>query len=470
MQDHLIRVGVIVVVNLIMYYKTLFYGYVGDDVERSERKEPVFKNRWHSYWIQFIGLRHINSMHSHLISILTHTACCVTIYFALGRNPVSWLTALLFSINPVNIQGSVWISGRNYVTSSILAFAMFIFPPLSWATYMATSHFAVNAWFAPLAFLGTPYWYYVGIIPLVWLCTSNNRNTLNRKLWETGGLKTTNKEMRSIKPAKFIPFVKTYLYYFTLCLIPFNLGIEHNYLRGFGTNKTDNDKGYKLDWQFFVGATLFLSVVAWSVYCIFHGWHPIAWGIFWFTINIAMWCNFITMQQHIAERYIYLAGIGMMYALANLIISYPVVISAILVGYSVRLWYIMDTYLNDHWAVEYTLAEIKNMYYMWLMRGVKKFVNKDYLGAAYDFNEAYRNKPYDLKVLYDLSSTYFILGDIVQARTYFEKAKANIYDELENEVKPAFEQLEGLIKIVEAAKDRGETNVQIDLSKLIVVK
>ena len=53
------------------------------------------------------------------------------IYLALGKNNLSFLTAILFSINPVNIQGSVWISGRNYVISSILTLAMFMFPKIS---------------------------------------------------------------------------------------------------------------------------------------------------------------------------------------------------------------------------------------------------------------------------------------------------------------------------------------------------
>lgn len=468
--EHLQRLAIIAVINLIVYYKTLFYGYVGDDVERSERKEPVFKNAWHRRWIQFIGLRHINSMVSHFISLITHTICCLMIYLVLGKNNLSFLTAILFSINPVNIQGSIWISGRNYVTSSILTLAMFMFPKISWLFYTATSHFAVNAWFAPFAFLGSKHWYMVAIIPVIWLITTNNRATLQRKLWETGGLKTTNTEMRAIKVQKIIPFLKTYLYYFVLVIFPHHLGVEHNFLRGFGTNKTDNQKGYKLDKFFWIGLILFLGVTLSSIMGIFRGWTPLQWGIFWFTINIVMWCNFVTYQQQISERYIYLANIGMMYALASVIIKYPIFITAFIVSYLVRLWYVMDMYLNDYWAVEYSIMESKKMYYMWLMRGVKKFIAKDYMGALYDFNEAYVHKSYDLKILYNLATTTFLLGDVLKAKEFLEKAKANVYDELDDMVKPVFEQLEVLIKQVEEARVKGETTVQIDLSKIMVVK
>ena len=468
--EHIQKLALIAVLNLIVYYKTLFYGYVGDDVERSERKDPEFKNRYHRWWIQFIGLRHINSMVSHFITLITHTVCCLMIYLALGRNNLSFLTAILFSINPVNMQGSIWISGRNYVTSSILTLGMWMFPFISWIFYTATSHFAVNAWFAPLVFLGTKHWYMVGIIPVVWLITSNNRTTLHRKLWETGGLKTTNTEMRAIKVQKIIPFVKTYLYYFVLCIFPWTLGLEHNFLRGFGTNKTDNEKGYKMNWVFWTGLTLFLSVCVSSVYCIFNGWHPAIWGLFWFTVNIAMWCNFVTIQQQISERYCYIAAIGLMYALANVIIHYPILITDFIVGYLIRLWFVSDIYINDWWAVEYSIREEKKGYQMWLMRGIKKFMAKDHMGALYDFNEAYIHKPYDLKILFNLATVTFILGDVVKAREFLEKAKVNVYDELGESVKPAFDQLEGQIKLVEEAKARGETQVQIDLSKVMIVK
>lgn len=468
--EHIQKLAVIALLNILVYYRTLFFGYVGDDVERATRQEPKFKNRYHRWLIQFIGLRHTNSMVAHLISMAVHTFCCLMIYVVFGMNNISFLTALLFSINPINIQGSVWISGRNYVTSTILTFGMFILPHLSWIFYLATGYFAVNAWFSPLLFLGTKHWYYIGIIPLIWILTPHNRSTLNRKLWETGGLKTTNKEMRAVKIRKIIPFIKTYLYYFVIAIFPHHIGIEHTFLRGFGTNKTDNDKGYKIDQYFFLG-TILILIVSFIVFKgMFTGWTPLSYGLFWFSVNIAMWCNFITYQQQLAERFIYLANVGMMYALAGVIIRYPIVISAFLTGYFVRLWYVMEMYLNDWWAVEYTIKEFKNMHYMWLMRGVKKFMMRDYVGALHDFNESYIHKPYDLKVLYNLSSTCFILGDIIKAREFFEKAKKNIYDELQDQVMPAFDNLEKLIKKVEEAKARGETEVKLDLSGVLVVK
>ena len=464
------RIAIIAVLNLIFFYKTLSYGYVGDDVERAERKEPIFKSNFHRWWIQFIGLRHLAPQVAHFISLVVHTICCVAIYLALGRNNISFLAAILFSIHPMNIQGSVWISGRNYVTASILSLGMIAFPTFSWLFYMTTSHFAVNAWFAPLIFLGTKYWYMIGIIPLVWLIDRTNRATLHRKMWETGGLKTTNTEMRAVKLQKIIPYTKTFLYYITLGIFPHTIGIEHTYLRGFGTNKTDNDIGYKMNKIFWVGVLL-LGILGFNfIRCMITGWTPFWFGLFWYFINISMWCNFVTYQQHITERYAYLANIGLVYSLASILINYPIAMGVFIVGYMVRLWYVMDMYRNDYWAVEYTIAESKNMYYMWLMRGVKKFCAKDYVGAIYDFNEAYNHKNYDLKVLYNIAVTSFVLGDTNRAKEFLGKAKENVYDELDEDVKPTFKGLEDYIKVVEEARAKGETQIQIDLSRLSVVK
>lgn len=468
--EHLTKIATIILINLVLFFKTLRYGYVGDDVERSHRQEPKFKNKLHGYWIQFIGLRHTNPMHSHVMTLFTHILCCLSIYLVLGRNNISFVAALLFSINPANIQGSVWISGRNYVTSAILSLWMIAFPALSWAFYLGTSYFAVNAWFAPLAFLGTKYWYMVGIIPIIWVLSPTNRATIHRKLWETGSLKTTNKEMRAIKLSKLIPFIKTYMYYFAISVIPFHIAIEHNFLRGFGTNKTDNERGYKIDRYFWMGLTLISCVAFICIKGLFTGWTPLSWGLFWFSINIAMWCNFVTYQQQVSERYIYLANIGMMLALASLIAHSPILITAFLIGYAVRMFYVMEMYTNDYWAVEYSVAEIKKMHYMWLMRGVKKFMMKDYPGALFDFHESYLHKPYDLKSLYNLAVVHFILGSPEQSKKFLQLARTNIYDELDEYVTPALDKLEEFIKQVEKAKERGERDIKIDLKQIMIVK
>ena len=158
-----------------------------------------------------------------------------------------------------------------------------------------------------------------------------------------------------------------------------------------------------------------------------------------------------------------------MYALANLIIAYPIVITAILVFYLTRLWYLMPSYLNDYWAVEYCVQETRTFHYVWLMRGVKKFFIKDFQGAYYDFMEAYRHKPYDFKVLYNIASTSLILGNIGQSKHFLELAKQNIYDEMEIQISEPIADLEKTLGEAESQLKSGP-NIRLELKKILVVK
>jgi tetratricopeptide (TPR) repeat protein len=370
----------------------------------------------------------------------------------------------LFSIHPINIQETVWISGRNYITAAILTLLMFLFPKVSVLFYYFASYFAVSHWFAPLYFIFTPYWYLIFMIPAIFFLTKRNRRVLKIKMWETN-VKTTNFEMRKIKPAKIIPFLKTFGYYFLLCIFPFVVGIDHQFLYGFGTNKTDNKKGYEFD-KYLAGG-LICALLPFIAY--FTGFKGVAMGLFWFAFNIAMWCNFVTIQQQVSQRYTYLACIGMMYAISCLIINYPLVITVFITAYLVRLWYTMPILINDYWATLGTKHEMKGFHYEWLMSGVKKFCFKNFPGALADFQEAYRCKPYDFKVLFNLANTFFVLGNLPEAKKFLALSKENIYDEMEEDAVPYIEKFDEYLKEQEKTWKPG-IMVQIDLNRIMVVK
>ena len=463
---------IIVLINLVVYFRSLYFGYVGDDIEVAEstkKRKEAYKSKWRRLWGEFIGEWHRNSMIAHFITLCVHTVTCVMIYLVFGKSDIAFLTAVLFSINPVNIQGSVWISGRNYATTSILVLLMYAFPFFSIIPYYFTSIFSVAGWFAPLIFLWTPYWWLVFLIPIMLLVDKRNRATFKRKIWgpfqEKTGTKTTNSEMKAIKVDKLIVFTKTFGYYFKLCLFPFVVGIDHKFLYGFGTNRTDNLIGYKINGDFWFGLMCGMTPFV----AFYLGFREVGFGLWWFSVNIAMWCNFLTIQQQVAHRFSYLATIGLMYALANLIIAYPIVITAILVFYLTRLWYLMPSYLNDYWAVEYCVQETRTFHYVWLMRGVKKFFIKDFQGAYYDFMEAYRHKPYDFKVLYNIASTSLILGNIGQSKHFLELAKQNIYDEMEIQISEPIADLEKTLGEAESQLKSGP-NIRLELKKILVVK
>lgn len=453
----------IILLNFIVYFRTLRFGYVSDDLVVSWKTEPKPRNFIHGLWLQFWGHRYINAQHAHFLTLCLHTLNCVLIYILLHHTPIALPTALLFAINPVNMQGgAIWLSGKGYSFASTVTLVMFIIPYLAPVLYWCAPYIAPSAFFTPAVFLGTKWWFWIMLIPLYMKWGAMGKIVKNKIYNHTN--KTVNTEMLAIKPKKLIVFAKSFGYYFNLCQFPLALGLYHKFLYGFGTNKIDNEKGYKLNKDFWLGMVTILFTAFHIIY--FH--NLASWGLWWFSVNIAMWCNLRTIQQQISERYCYLANIGMMIFLAYSFKDYPLILTAIFVFYLTRLWFAMPQYLSDYWIIEYNIQEEKQLHYPWLMRGVKKFGMGDFKGAFHDWCEAHQHKPYDFKVCYNLACVSLLMGDFKNARKFYDEAVKFRYDEIEEDTNPLFRDLEGEVKKAEEQAATGK--YQVDLSKIRVVK
>src|SRR3990167_2719961 len=105
----------IIVVNLILYFKTLRYKFVSDDFS-VYHNPPKYKNWLHKRWLQITGQMKLSSKtvnffkdengkwkiavietaeQEHLLALLIHTAICVMIYVAFGASTISFIAALL---------------------------------------------------------------------------------------------------------------------------------------------------------------------------------------------------------------------------------------------------------------------------------------------------------------------------------------------------------------------------------------
>src|SRR3990167_8998757 len=115
------RIGWIVIVNLVLYFKTLRFKFVSDDFS-CWKNPPVAKNAWHKLFLQLSGQMKIYAKSiqfvrtnkewfiaivrkeemEHFFALVLHIAICISIYFAFGRSQISFLAALLYSTNPIN--------------------------------------------------------------------------------------------------------------------------------------------------------------------------------------------------------------------------------------------------------------------------------------------------------------------------------------------------------------------------------
>lgn len=428
------KILIIILLNLIVYWRTIFFEFVSDDATVfKDTKEIPPDNIFKRFWQELIGQKYyvVNNSGTaikpcylpiipHIVVLILHTINCVLIYFALGglfnNYEVSFITALFFAVNPINSQVSIWLSGKGYSISTMLALLMFCFPMAAPIFWFLTKFWAVNAIFSPLAFVGSPYWYWALLPGLVMFYY---KNVIAIK--KNPGL---NKEMTTFYPRKLILFVKTYGYYFRLCIIPYPIGIYHAKLEGIGLNKYYNDENYALDNDFWIGLGILYIVVT----NILFNWCPLSWGLFWFSINIMAFCNIITISMGVSERYVYLAAIGIMFSLANILIAYPIACWIYFTGLLIRLWFIMPMYKNEMWFRMYNFTEHKNCGRIWLAQGMTHFEFKNFIGALSCFLEARELNPGDFKINYNCGMLNLLYGQFGEALDCFDIAEVNYYE------------------------------------------
>lgn len=331
----MVKIWILVAVYFFFYFRTIWYGTIIDDQD-AQGKGATEKTT--DFWLnlkrQFGGTYIVNTRVSHSFNFVIHLINCLLVYWIFGYNDVSFMATLLFMLNPVNNQVSLWLSGRAYGTATTLLLIGFVLLPVFPLFYGLAFGWSINVFFAPLIFLFTDYKLMALVLPLVaYICRKRFVPTIvNRS-------KTVTPEMKTVSLKKLILFFKTYAYYFLHCLFPVRIGMCHEYLHSYGLSKEETEKWYKLDKYFYFGIALLLSVIA--IIATGNGSEYL--GIIWFTIFIMQWCNLMVINHLITERYTYIANIGLMVLLSQLTYATPL-IWVILAFYATRLWYFTPVY------------------------------------------------------------------------------------------------------------------------------
>ncbi len=422
------EVLIILLLSLTVYFRTLRYKYVSDDV-------PVFQNPPHTYnglhrrFLQFLGTLHVNEQQDHLITLSIHTLVCVFIYLGFGASRVSLLAAILFCVNPANNQGSIWISGRGYSLPLLCLLMAKTFAWLSPLFLFACAHFAIG--FPAIAvLLGSPQWWMIVFAPLIWYMHFADFKKVVKGRVEAEAVP----EDKRIKPRKFILALKTLGFYFTLAIFPFKLSFYHSFLQSAAGNPDMRKLAYKMDKFFFIGLALVLS---WAAYSILH-WDITAYGIFWFMFSVAPFCNFIRAQQEIAERYVYFANAGLMIALASVLVNFPYAGIALFIFYLTRTWYWMPAYFDDYWMIEHSIIESPGSWYAWHIRALKRWERGSANEALTMWVMAKLLSPKEFKVLFNIAVILRLLHKDKEAQVYLKLAKENVIEGQEKTAEQLF--------------------------------
>lgn len=374
----IIKIGILIVINLILLFKTIWYGKCLDDISVKVRKasNPIK----HIWWIFKGRAANETSYLSRIFSILCQIINSILILYVFGQMPkIAFLTALLWTINPAINHSACWMNARRYQVSTMLILIGFCIPKLFGLFYLMTPYWQINALLSPILWIGTKYWFWslLPLLALLMIDLSTQRKGWRRlKLinWFIARRKhIANGELLRLRPMKFVVVCKTYAYYLRLALFPNKISIYYNFLHVFGMHPDEDKLAYKLDKWFWIGLISYLGTIA-AIICLWGS--PISFGLLWFFILIKNWENWITVHQPIGLRYLYLCSIGLFYALSNVLYLLPtnyrlIAITAFITHYLIyhfhSLWQYKDIHMQLDHGLTVSPGHVKATFMKWII-------------------------------------------------------------------------------------------------------
>lgn len=433
----------IVVVNLALYYRTMSFKFVSDDFT-AWKNPPVPKNAWHRIWLQLTGQMKVYAKSvrfafdkgklymaimrteemEHLMVLGIHIMICIAIYFAFGASWVSFIASLLYSVNPMNNQGTIWPSGRGYTWPIFFLLFSMIVP-----TYLAPITLFAGAWYtagflSSLSLIGSSKWYLLSFMPVVWFLHSRKftKAVTNKQSLECFD------EDRKVHPKKLILGIKTFGFYLVMCIIPFRITFYHNFLQSSAGSM--KHKNYTLCRYFWIGLT---AITAWAYCAIVFPWNTLTWATLAFFITIVPFCNIVRANQEIAERFAALPNVFLMYALAQIISSHPIIVSAFIAFYATRTFYTLIIYKDEYFITEMAIIEDPHAWWAWHCRAMKRWDTQSYKEALILWVMAKIISPREFKVLMNIATCLRFLGNNAEAEEHLRLAEQNIVPGQEEE-------------------------------------
>lgn len=296
------------------------------------------------------------STHHHLLSVILHAIACLLLYrflLTVTTPTVALMTVLLFTAHPTGVQAVAWPSAIGYILSlicicSTILIAQWASVQHDWlliAGLFGVTFFQVWGVYAQgiplttgliLIFLGQ---WQIGLMALAVAAVASFINL--------GGYVTHRKEeFKKQQMAQSIHFnlrkpivaFKTLAYYFYLSILPIRLGLYHEW--GFHYDK----KMELWDWRAITGLALFTL----SAYFLFTSpYSEVRIGILWFYSFIFLFLNWITAQQWVTERYLYISVIGLCLIACLFLQQLPFLYFLILGIMICRTWTHLPTYDNE---------------------------------------------------------------------------------------------------------------------------
>ena len=410
------RICIIFLVNFLFFFKTLGYKYTSDDLASFHNPVP-FKNKWEKFFLQVRGSLKKDCQAEHFITMVIHALVCVFIYLAFNSTDASYLAALLFCFNPINNQGSVWMSGRGYVFAAMFNL-MTIAIPILGPLFLWCSTYYNLGYIAPVILIGSKVWWMIFFMPFFWILRFRKfKNDIRNK---------TSTEMfaedKKLHIKKFVLAIKTFGFYIAHALIPFKTAFYHSFLQSAaGSGK---GKAYSIKDRFFwFGLVSIIGILGyWST----HKWDLISFGLFWWCLGVSPFLNFMRMSQEIAERYVYLGNVGLMLVLGTVLVNHPILSTAFVGMYATKMWFYMDAYQDDFYLVETSCLNSPDAWFGWHIRAMRRWEAGSLHEALAFWVMAKKISPKEFKILFNLATALIVGKNPKEAMEYMALAEQNI--------------------------------------------
>lgn len=413
------------------YCYALRCGFVSDDLQgilnfdgKLQGKEYGMISRWLRYHLaggnfpsktvvkkpdgtDFVVPQGKQPMRHHLNIILVFLSALFLTYHFLSTvigSKLALLSICLFAVHPTGVQAVAWCSAMGYPLSLLWIGAM-----LNWVPWVSKQHdpwmwvlgvgvfclfqfLGIHAQFIPMMtcvilwFLGYKAFAVLGAIISAIMLFDIIKQTIDLRASEFK--KQQMGESTKLHWRKGIVAMKTFVYYLALAVWPNKMGLYHKW--GFHYNK-DLERA---DFHFWLGLAGFLGLVG-----IFFltPLIPVKLAILWFIAFLFIFLNWVTIQQFVTERYLFIPVLGYAILISYLTLNYPVLYALMFGCFITRLWLHLPTYDNElrfyqsnHWNFPDSEVALGNL-------GVT-YINMGAEGTAMDtWNLATNvNKDYDV--------------------------------------------------------------------------
>ena len=398
-----------------LFHRSLRCGYVVDDNDRYFKMQEYKKVKfhWHTARNKLDFLKGLannclygagmfkTQQQEHLFTSCIHLIITLLIYTMSGN----LMASILWLINPINNQLSLWLNGRRYQIALLCILLAWNYKILAIFLYPFSVWLHVYGVAFPLLLLFTKYWMFtaVGIILFgIFGWRRAKSRFLSRKKDFTPG-----NEIHKVTPKKIIIYVKCLGYYFFNTLIPNKPRMYHEFLYYFGRYKKTIDEGYSLNFDFWRG----LAVLTYILYEIFIG-HNF-WA-FWWILFISQYSGIVWVTQLCSDRYMSLAGIGLMILFVERVSMLPLIGQVAVYGpvitlYIIRYMPLFNAYKNTQDFHDYHIAIQPDAVESRTLQAIRYLKMKDECRAFAVIKAGLRWRPNDFKLLIGIMQTMFVL-------------------------------------------------------------